>query len=87
MTKRLKSGPGPDDVGTGVVNRSVDDRVWVSLGRKYRVAEYESLSVDLGVAVSLEPGEGLANGLRRVFAELKGEYDDVTGVMREEEGI
>jgi long-subunit fatty acid transport protein len=91
MAKTLKAA-GPDDVapppsGTGRQVPVDTDRVWLTLGRKYRVAEYESLSIDLGAASSVQPGEDLAAAHRRVFRELKGEFGDVLAVMRAEEGI
>lgn len=63
------------------------DRAWLSIERKYRVAEYESLSVSLGASTSVEPGETVADATRRVFGELLGEFRDVVEVLRGEEGI
>ena len=83
MTIRKKALAEP----TGRPHPEELDRVWVGLTRKYRVVQYESLEVNIGSTVSVYPGEGTAEAIRRVFAEVKGEYDDVITVMREEEGI
>jgi hypothetical protein len=63
------------------------DRVWLGIERKYRVAEYESLSISLGAAVSIEPGETIRSTLRATFSELKEEFADVVEVMRGTEGL
>jgi hypothetical protein len=63
------------------------DRVWLTLKRSYRVAEYESLTVELGAASSAEPGETTRGTVQRVFGDLKEEFADVLAVMREAEKI
>lgn len=63
------------------------DRVWLGIGRKYRVAEYESLTVDLGVSTTVEPGETPKDAMQRVFVQLKEEFVDVVEVLRGEEGL
>lgn len=63
------------------------ERVWITLERKYRVAQYESLMINLGVAGNLEPGETHAGALRRLFTEVRQEFYDVVEVMRETEKV
>ena len=63
------------------------DRAWLQLERKYRVAEYESLAICLGVSANVNPGESPAQAARRLFEELKVEFDEVLAVMRTENGI
>lgn len=63
------------------------DRAWLSLERKFRVAEYESLTVSLGASSSLEPGEDLGAGLKRIFGTVREEFGDVIEVMRADAGI
>jgi hypothetical protein len=63
------------------------DRVWLTLERKYRVAEYESLTINLGAASSVEPGEDLGGASKRLFRTLRAEFGDVVAVMRESEGL
>lgn len=75
-----------EEPGPGAVGRLPSDRVWLTLKRSYRVADYESLSVEMGAASSADPGETSADALRRVFAELKTEFGDVIEVMRAEHG-
>lgn len=89
--KRLAGDLVPHPIGTAVSaspSTNVEpDRVWLSLGRKYRVAKYESLSVDIGVSASVEPGESRSGTLKRVFRELLEEYGDIVDVMRDREGL
>lgn len=63
------------------------DRVWMTLERKYRVAQYESLQVSLGASSNVEPGENLSAAQKRVFSQLREDFYDVVDVMREAEGI
>jgi hypothetical protein len=63
------------------------DRAWLGIERKYRVAEYESLSISLGASVSVDPGETIADATRRVFGQLRAEFGDIVEVMRGEEGV
>jgi hypothetical protein len=63
------------------------DRVWLTLERKYRVAEYESLTVSLGASTSVDPGENLSDASKRTFEQLKSEFYDVVDVMRSKEGL
>lgn len=63
------------------------DRVWIGIERKYRVAEYESLTVSLGASSSVDPGEDVRAAARRVFAQLRVEFYDVVEVMRSAEGL
>jgi hypothetical protein len=84
--KQLANPPS----GTGVqppARPPEPDRVWLSLERKYRVAEYESLTVALGATSSLEPDEDLRAAAKRVFGQLRAEFGDVVDVMRAQEGI
>lgn len=65
---------------------SVDrDRVWLSLERKYNVAAYETLTVQVGGSVSLDPVETVREGVRRLYGEIRGEFDDIKEVMKREE--
>ena len=68
-------------------DRADADRVWVTIERKCRVAQYESLTVNLGAAVSVLPGESLEEAHRRAFAATKPEFDEVLELMRKEAGI
>jgi hypothetical protein len=78
----------PPPSGSGLVPPRVDaDRAWLGLERKYRVAEYESLTVSLGASTSVDPGETVATATRRVFDQLIGEFRDVVEVMRGDEGV
>ena len=81
--KRLASPKG----GSGAQAPVDPDRVWMTLERKYRVAEYESLTVNLGAATTLHPGESVQAGAKRLFGELRGEFNDVLEVMREQESV
>lgn len=89
MEKKLKRLVPPPS-GSGVQRPAPPvepDRAWLTLERKYRVAQYESLSINLGAATSLKPGEDLPAGIRRLFGELHGEFSDVLEVMREQEEV
>jgi hypothetical protein len=88
--KRVAGDPKPPPSGTGVSAPRTDvepGRVWLTLARKYRVAEYESLTVDLGASSPLEPGETQSQALKRVFAELREDFGDVVEVMKAQEGM
>ena len=63
------------------------DRVWLTLKRNFRVAEYESLGIELGVASSAEPGETARDAVRRVFGDLRVEFGEVLEVMRAQEQV
>jgi hypothetical protein len=63
------------------------DRAWLTLERKYRVAQYESLTVNLGAATAVQPGEDLPEAMKRLFRELREEFSDVLEAMREQEGV
>lgn len=65
---------------------SVDsNRVWISLERKYNVAAYETFTVQVGGSVSLDPLETVREGVRRLYNEIREEFDDIKEVMRKEE--
>ncbi len=61
------------------------DRVWLSLERKYNVAAYETLTVQLGGSVTLNPLESVREGIRRLYGELREEFDDIKEEMRRQE--
>lgn len=63
------------------------DRVWLNVERKYRVAQYESMTISLGASTTVEAGETPRAALRRTFDELRAEFADVVEVMREQEGV
>lgn len=88
-TKKQLAKIEPPPSGTGVVPpRSADpNKVWLTIERKFRVAEYESLTVNLGAAISIDPGETIGSTMSRTFAELKSEFGDVVEVMRGDEGL
>jgi len=87
--KRLKKlKPPPGGFGVQAPSAPVEqDRVWLSLERKYRVAEFESLAINLGASVTLEPGDTVPDGVKRLFSELRREFNDVLEVMRDQEGV
>lgn len=65
---------------------SVDrDRVWLSMERKYNVAAYETLTIQIGGSVSLNTLETVREGVRRLYGEIKDEFNDIKEVMRREE--
>lgn len=61
------------------------DRVWMSIERRYKVVDYESLMINVGASVSLEPNESISDGTKRVFKEVREEFNDITEVMKEQE--
>lgn len=67
--------------------KSNADRVWLTVERKYRVAEYESLTVSLGVSATIDDGETIGSTTSKAFGELKSEFGDIVEVMRGEEGV
>lgn len=80
----------PPPGGTGVQPAQTPlepDKVWLTLERKYRVAEYESMTVNLGAATSVDLGEDLSAASKRLSKTLREEFWDVVGVMREAEGL
>lgn len=77
----------PPPSGSGVSLPRDPDRVWLTIDRKYYVAQYETLLISLGASTSVDPGETIATATRRVFEELKSEFGDVVEVMRGEEGV
>jgi hypothetical protein len=63
------------------------DRVWMSIERKYKVVDYESLTINIGVSSSLEPNESISDATQRVFKEIREEFTDITDIMKEQEEI
>jgi len=48
-------------------------RIWLSVGLKINLGNYESASVDAGMSVDLEPQETPEEGFKRVRAVLTSE--------------
>lgn len=63
------------------------DRVWMSIERRYKVVDYESLMLNIGASASLQPNESISEGSQRVFKELHEEFNDITELLKEQEGI
>ncbi len=87
---KLGNNRVPPSSGSAISGQRTDiepGRIWLTLSRKYRVAQYESLSVDLGASTSLEPNESHSAAHKRVFKDLLESFADVVEVMRDREGI
>lgn len=84
MPKTRKVLAGPQSAGGTARD---PDRAWLGIERKYRVAEYESLTISLGASTTVDPGETVADATRRVFEQIRAEFLDVVEVMRGGEGV
>lgn len=88
-TLRPEDVPEPPPGGTGIrTARGTDgDRVWVQVTRKVNLGKYEILEVGCGSSVSLEPGETVSAGLKRVGAVVRAEFAELLEVVREDAEI
>ena len=92
--KALAGEPIPPESGSAIVRPVADrvvqsepDKIWITIGRKTRLGQYESLELDIGVSVMKEPGETIKAAIKRVSAELRTEHLELLEILREDQNV
>jgi hypothetical protein len=80
----------PPEGGSGVQRARApreDDRAWVQISRKVNLGRYDMLEVGCGATVTVDPGETLAEALKRVEADVRREHAELLEALREDSGV